>query len=145
MAPPIKVQWDSGLQILLNKLKNRPEAMRKAVAPAVYMEAEETMSASKPKVPVLHGFLVNSGHVQQPVIEGNSVSVEFGYGGVAGVGNLPDGKTNDADVGYALIVHEDLTKNHPHGQAKYLEQPLDERKPGMSDRLAGRIEERLPK
>ena len=143
MASPIKVQWGDGLQTLLAKLKNRPEAMRKAVAPAAFMEAEETMAASKPLVPVDHGFLVGSGHVQLPVFDGDSVSVGFGYGGVAGSGN--QGETNAEDVGYAVYVHEDLTKHHPHGQAKYLEQPLNERKSDMSDRLAARIEERLPK
>jgi hypothetical protein len=137
------VVWGDGLQIPLNKLKNRPEAMRRAIAPAVYMEAEETMSASKPRVPVDHGNLVNSGHVQNPQFEGDSVSVEFGYGGVAGSGN--QGETNVLDVGYAVPVHENLEKHHPHGQAKYLEQPLRERESGMSERLAGRIQERLPK
>lgn len=26
---------------------------------------------------------------------------------------------------YAVIVHEDLSKNHPHGSAKYLEKPVE--------------------
>jgi hypothetical protein len=141
MSSPIKIEWDSGLQSLLNKLKNRPEVMRKAVGAAIFMEAEEIMAASKPFVPVDHGFLVASGHVQIPQVEGDGMSVEFGYGGVAGSGNL--GANNAQDVGYGMIVHEDLTKHHPHGQAKYLEQPLDEKKQDMSDRLAGRIQARL--
>ena len=142
MSNSMKVEWGPGLQKLLAKLKGRPDAMRKAVGPALFMEAEETMADSKPLVPVLHGFLVGSGHAQLPVMDGDAISVTFGYGGVAGSGNL--GGSNEQDCGYAVPVHEDMTKYHPTGQAKYLEVPLNYRKEGMSDRLAGRIQERLP-
>ncbi len=138
----LKVTWDAGLQKLLSKLANRPGDMLKAVAPALFMEGEEIIAASKPLTPVLHGFLVSSGHVNLPEINGNSVSVEFGFGGVAGSGN--QGETNSSVVGYAVPVHEDLTKHHPVGGAKFLEIPLNERKSSMSERLAGRIQERLP-
>lgn len=142
MANTLKVEWGPGLQSLLNKLKGRPLAMRQAVAPALMMEGETIISLAKPLTPVDHGFLVASGHVQLPITEGDSVSITFGFGGVAGSGN--QGGSNSSDVGYAAAVHERLDLNHPHGQAKFLEQPLNERKSSMSDRLAGRIQERLP-
>ena len=142
MSDSFKVEWGQGLQNLLKKLQDRPGAMKKAVGPALYMEAEEVISAAKPVTPVLHGHLRASGHVELPVEEGNSISVTLGFGGVAGSGNQ-GGETNAEAVGYAIPVHEDLTKHHPVGGAKYLENPLNEKKSSMSERLAGRIEERL--
>lgn len=143
MSDSLKVTWGPGLQDLLTKLKNRPEAMKQAVAPALYMEGEETIADAKPVTPVLHGFLVNSGHVNLPEISEDSISVEFGFGGVAGSGNQ-GGSTNEEDVGYAVFVHENLTAHHDVGGAKFLENPLNARLASMSDRLAGRIQERLP-
>ena len=143
MDNSIKVEWSSSLQDLLNKLKNRPEAMKQAVASALYMEAEEIISEAKPMTPVLHGFLVNSGHANLPEVVGDSVSVEMGFGGVAGSGNQ-GGVTNDESVGYALYVHENLTAHHEVGGPKFLEQALLIKKSDMSERLAERIQERLP-
>ena len=144
MADTVKVTWGPGLQALMEKFQERPEAMRKAMGTAAYMEGEETISDAKPLVPVLHGGLVNSGFCGLPESQGDVVSVTFGFGGVAGSGNQ-GGVTNEGDVGYAIYVHEDMTKHHPHGQAKFLEDPLNARKSDMSDRLAGRIEDALPK
>lgn len=37
------------------------------------------------------------------------------------------------DTDYALYVHEDLTKNHPVGQAKFLEEPAKKMTQEMAD------------
>lgn len=142
MSDSIKIAWNPNLKAHLQKLADRPQQMTQAVASAIYMEGEETISDSKPLVPVLHGFLVNSGFCQLPEIQQDQVQVTFGFGGVAGTGN--QGATNDQDVGYAIYVHEDMTAHHSHGQAKFLEVPLTNRLDSMSDRLAGRIEAALP-
>ncbi len=137
------VQWGSGLQTLLQKFQDRPAQMTKALGQAVFMEGEELISVAKPLTPVLHGNLRSSGYVELPIVTGTSVAVTAGFGGVAGTGNQ-GGETNDESVGYAIFVHEDTTKKHPVGQAKFLEQPFNERLDGMSERLAGRIEQALP-
>lgn len=113
-----------------------------ALQSALFIEGEETMAESKPLVPVDEGVLRASGFVLLPVVTKDEVYVDIGYGGPAGSGNI-GGETNDKDVGYAIIQHEDLTFFHTVGQAKYLEQPLNKRKPGYSDRIAKRIRSRL--
>lgn len=141
MGDPVKVEW-TGDKELIAKINRHRDAMPQILASVLYMEGEECMSASKPLVPVLHGFLRASGFVQLPVLDGPTVTVELGFGGVAGAGNQ-DGETNDQPVGYAVYVHEDLTAHHTVGQAKFLEQPFNERKESMSERMGGRIEAKL--
>lgn len=129
------------------------------LAPALYKEGEELRTDSLPLVPVDTGALRGTAFVS--LIEGeNEVSVVVGYGGPAGAGvavsseskvSTKTGKTivtrKDSsgkklasyDVGYAVFVHENLEAHHEVGQAKYLEQPYNERKPGMQSRIATRI------
>lgn len=96
-----------------------------AVAAALFQEAEVIMAASKQDyVPVDTGALRASGHVQSPRTVGTQTLVELGFGGPA--------------APYAVIVHEDLTKRHKVGQAKYLEIPLRARLAGMPAILAMR-------
>jgi hypothetical protein len=40
---------------------------------------------------------------------------------------------------YAVYVHEDLTKAHPNGQAKFLEQPMRELRGPMQDIIKRRL------
>lgn len=141
MGSSIRVQW-SGVDGLVAHMQAHVQQMPKILAEVLMMEGEELIREAKFLTPVQHGFLVASGYVTIPEINGSQVSVLAGFGGVAGTGNV-DGQSNNQDVGYALYVHEDLTKRHPVGQAKFLEQPFTERLAGMTERLAGRIEERL--
>ena len=113
------------------------EQFRKATAAAratsqeLYREAEELMAESKPEVPVDTGALRASGYVEPPQINGNRVTVRCGYGGSA--------------ASYALYVHEDLQAHHETGNAKFLENPFNRRLPGLSGRMAARLEKRLEK
>ena len=68
------------------------------------------MTASLPLVPVKTGALRSSGEVGDVTHAGGIAMVEIGYGGAASA--------------YAVIVHEDLTKRHPNGMAKFLEAPM---------------------
>ena len=61
--------------------------------------------------------------------------MELGFGGPAGKGNQR-GTSNKIDVGYALIVHENLTASHNVGRAKYLEIPFNQALRRMDKRLA---------
>jgi len=105
---------------------------------AIRTEAELIMTKAKRRTPVDTGNLRASGHVQGPTFSREGATVVLGFGGVAGSGNHGNA-TNDEEVGYAVYVHEDLTKNHPVGQAKFLESAIREAISGMSSRLAQRI------
>lgn len=119
----------------------------KAIARAVYEEAEFIMADSKEKfVPVGHGgaeggHLRDSGHTQPPVIEGREIKVTMAYGGAA--------------APYALAVHEHLSEHSPPTWLnksaseinwsvpgtgpKYLELPFRAAVPGMMGRIAQSI------
>ena len=74
-------------------------------------------------------ILRSTGYVELPTEDGGTVSVELGYGGVAGKGK------GAKEVGYAVYVHENLEAHHPVGQAKYLEQPVNQAKSDMGSRI----------
>jgi hypothetical protein len=54
------------------------------------------------------------------------VYVEITYGGSA--------------TEYSIYVHENLESYHPHGKAKYLEDPLTRQVTGIAGRIADKIE-----
>jgi len=96
----------------------------------LFQEANVILTASKQDyVPVDTGVLRASGFVEPPVETPNGGSVTLGFGGGA--------------IDYAVIVHEDLTKQHPVGQAKYLEVPLRARIAGMAAVLRIRAQEAI--
>lgn len=140
-GPSFKVEF-RGLPALVKRLDAQRRNIGPAVASALYREAEETITDAKRITPVDEGVLRSSGHVQLPVQDGDRIVVQMGFGGPAGSGNHA-GDTNQKDVGYAVYVHEDLDAHHPVGQAKFLEQPLGERRGGFADRVARRVEDRL--
>lgn len=80
------------------------------------------MSQSKQIVPVDTGTLRNSGFVELPTESDGLIKVEMGYGGAA--------------APYAVFVHEDMQAFHRVGQAKYLEDPVNQAKKGIADRIA---------
>lgn len=132
----------SGLEEFLARVKRRERDVVRAAEGALFVEGEETITAAKLLTPVDEGNLRSSGHVQLPVVGPNGVTVEIGFGGPAGSGNH-GGDSNPEDVGYAVPVHEDLTAHHDVGQAKYLEAPLTQRRPGFEARLVRRMRRRL--
>jgi len=98
----------------------------------LYAEGQKVLAASLPLVPVDTGTLRASGYVTEPMRAADLVTVEIGYGGPAAKINPKSGASSDS---YAIFVHENLEAHHPVGQAKYLEQPLNEALAGMPDRL----------
>lgn len=140
-----------GLKELLDQLRKYPDKVLQALESALYVEGEQTISEAKPLVPVDEGVLRASGFVKLPEVNGDDVMVEIGFGGPAGTGNhdnetnLPAKKNKTGDVGYAVIVHEDLTAFHTVGQSKYLEAPLNKRRDGYSKRIGQRIVNRVNK
>ena len=74
--------------------------------------AESVLERSNELVPKKTEALMKSGRVfTSQSIQGN-LRAGVSYGG--------------AGVNYAVFVHEDLAKHHPNGQAKFLEQALNE-------------------
>ena len=77
---------------LLEVLGQLGPAAGQAAARALYQEAESIIGEAKEQVPVHHGILRDSGHVQLPETGPSGVTVRMGFGGAAS--------------GYALYVHE---------------------------------------
>lgn len=94
-------------------------------AEALYQEAEIEMTESKKRCPVDVGTLRDSGHVQDPAEDANSISVTMGYGGAA--------------EAYAIVQHESLEFHHKVGEAKFLESVLRESAPYLVERIAKRM------
>src|ERR1051326_2084753 len=124
----------TGLQEAIQGLTLLPRELPQEQAKTLYRDAEEVMTTAKEETPVDTGALRASGHVQLRVIEGTTVSVEIGFGGPAGAGNV-GGETNKDDVGYAEIVHENLDAHHSVGKAKYLEDPVRAAQPQIAQDL----------
>lgn len=109
-----------------NQLRAAAQAGPEALARGMYQEASIIVTAAQTDyVPVRTGALRASGFVEAPQVSGTRSSVGFGFGGPG--------------AEYAVIVHEDLTKRHPVGQAKYLEIPLKARLQGMAAVLRQRV------
>lgn len=100
-----------GMQKLINNLKAAGPRGTKAIGAGLYLEGNNIMGDSKKQVPVDFGALKNSGYVTLPVMSGNNVAVELGYGGAA--------------RDYVIPQHERTDFKHPEGgKAKYLQDPL---------------------
>lgn len=122
------VTW-SGTRQLKGRLSVSVRAAPSLLASALFIEAETIMTRSKELVPVDTGTLRASGQVQPPEISSGKVSVTMGYGGAASA--------------YALVQHERTDYHHEVGQAKYLEQPVNEAEAGLSRRLGQRVRKLL--
>lgn len=116
----------SGASNALSDLKKIRLFAPDEFARALYQEAQIELTEIKKLTPVDTGALRASEHLEGPVREGRRIYITI----VAGGPTVP----------YAFTVHEDLEAFHKNGQAKYIEQPLAESAPHMSDRIAKRID-----
>ncbi len=101
----------------------------KIAAMALRSEAQDVFAASQDEVPVDTSALKKSGRIRPETgvfTRAGEVYVELTYGGTA--------------TEYAIIVHENLQANHPHGKAKYLEDPMTRQVNGISGRIADKVE-----
>lgn len=128
-----------GVSDAIKKVNAIAKDLRKDTAKAVRYEVEKIgTNADRNYVPVDLGTLRASKYIEGPTIEGDRIEVKIGYGGAASA--------------YAAAVHENPSQHdppswegvavefHPRGRGrKYLETPLNEAMPGMSDRIAERI------
>jgi len=101
---------------------------------AVTQVAEEVMTDSKLNyVPVVDGYLRNSGTVTKPTINGNKIEIRLGYGGPTALGR---------NVTYAFKVHE-APDYVGQGKNKYLSRPLNAIIPKIPTMIAGTIRHQL--
>lgn len=101
----------NGLDEVLRKIAATGDLLPTNLGAALYRSCQAVMTDSEDNyVPVDTGVLKSSGYVQEPVIDGESISVTLGYGGAASA--------------YAAVQHEDLSYKHTVGGPKYLELPL---------------------
>jgi hypothetical protein len=117
------------LERIQKALAESGPAGAKVAAMALRSEAQDAFAASQDEVPVDTSALKKSGRVRPETgvfTRGGEVYVELTYGGAA--------------TEYAIYVHEDLEANHPHGKAKYLEDPMTRQVNGISGRIADKVE-----
>lgn len=145
MAAFARVQI-KGLEKTNKILKDLGKRAPDILGSALFQVSEEVIGkAKKDFVPVQFGHLKNSGFVELPKKTRNGVTVELGFGGPAGKGNV-GGDKNKISVGYALIVHEDLTLIHPRsGEAKYLEKPFNQAQKRLDKKIAFLLIEAEPR
>jgi hypothetical protein len=121
----MSVTW-TGIPEFRRKMAALRTGTPRQIGAALYQEGQHIMTRSKSEfVPVDTGTLRASGQVTLPRQESGRVVVELGYGGAASA--------------YALVQHERMDFHHPVGQAKYLEQPVNEAAAGFGQRIASRI------
>jgi hypothetical protein len=117
------LEGDIELQAVLRSAQlNAP----KAVAIAIYEEANVIFAKSQVLVPVDTGVLRGSGGVSAIQGSGQGMYVDIFYGGPA--------------ASYALYVHEIIGNYHkPPTQAKYLEQPFMQSLAEIQNNISRRI------
>ena len=115
-----------GIPQLAQALQRLASQAQAVMVQAVTDEAARILDASFPLVPVDTGLLLTTGMVER---ETDGATVRYGGHGLAP---------------YALVVHEDVTMNHPNGgQAKFLQQPFLAALDGMPGRVGADVHARV--
>ncbi len=93
---------------MASRMRSLPNRLRREVAKSVLEKAgKRIIENSKKRTPIQFRRLIESHRVGRAVVKRGSVGVVVSAG--------------DDDAWYAHIVHEDLSVNHPQGEAKFLE------------------------
>jgi len=124
----MRLKWNekSLAQVMANcqqlKLNSKSGAKR-----ALKEVAVNIMAQSMSECPIDTGTLVSTSYIEQPIDDGNRVSIKMGYASLATnkMNPKPDwtGKMRMASE-YALVVHETPEYYHPYGKWKFLEDPV---------------------
>jgi hypothetical protein len=107
----------TGLVEAIATLGNLGDNLLPVISEIIDKEHEEIMLLAKSRTPVDTGDLRDSGHVIPTKISGDKVQSVGEFGGES--------------APYALIVHEDLTKHHRIGRAKFYESAMQEKSPDV--------------
>lgn len=97
-----------------------------ALARALYEEGQLAFRQSQMEVPFRFGILKGSGRIYPPAIVGDEVEVILGYGGAA--------------AQYAMVMHEGNHNFQGGKKRRYLQDPVEQRVPGMDQRILKRLE-----
>jgi hypothetical protein len=123
----VRVQMNTaGLRRELQRAGKRAAA---GVAIGLVQLGNEVMTDAKQRAPVDLGAMRGSGYVSPAETRGNRVTVETGFGGPA--------------KDYVIQQHEDLSLNHPVGEAKFLERAFDAAAPGAGEVIAKAVRSAL--
>ncbi|MCK5640807.1 MAG: hypothetical protein KAJ19_08420 [Gammaproteobacteria bacterium] len=138
----------------IESIKKSAIKTEKQLKRAVRTAAEKLMTDIKTHyVPVDQGILRSSGFVLGPIKKGTVFVLTMGFGGPAGKGNL--GETNNEDVGYAVIIHENPRAGKTGGLSpsnkkyktwskvggwKYLERPLKKWRPKITKAIVRAVD-----
>jgi hypothetical protein len=118
----LKIEFEATRQ----KLQEIRGDVPRAAGNALTKFADTEILEMEAIVPVDTGELRDSNFVDPPEQDGNTIRVRLGF-----------------DTEYATAVHEDLEAFHPHGQAKYVSQPLNESRNYFPDRVGRDLKSEL--
>jgi len=88
-------------QVVRQRLQALEAAVVPTLAQALYTRAQRIMAQAREGTPVVSGNLRASGLVYPPIVEGNTISVTFGFGGMS--------------TPYAAAVHWNPRSGHTGG------------------------------
>ena len=114
---------------MLANLRGLLQSVPKAQEGALYEFANIEMTEMKRRTPVRFGYLRNSGQVDKPEWNGDALQIKLGFGGPA--------------AEYAVYVHEDLEAFHAEGEAKFVENVLNESAPFFEQRIGAAFKRRM--
>jgi len=117
----------TGDEAVIRKLTKLSAKLPKIIGSSLYMEVQKMMAVSKgTECPKKSGDLRRSGHVNDPEIKSNLITVEAGYNMV-----------------YAARQHEELGYRHNIGKAKYLEDPAKRLAVNLPSKLSARVKTKM--
>jgi hypothetical protein len=124
MAVDAKVTIDA--TAVVRNLERISGDVKSKLGAALYGVAQKVRLDSMKRTPVDTGALKSSHTVSSPKLTSDGVEVTIGVGG--------------ASADYAVYVHEDLSKRHPNGEAKFLERAVLEESSTFGHDLAKMLE-----
>lgn len=113
------------------------------VAAGLYLGGTIVMWESQELVPVEYGTLKRSGRVEEPVIDGDTITVTVGYGYGTEYQDRVEEEDPDDSTGYAIYVHEIAEYKHaPPTTFKYLEKPARAFEPQLGPTIRAAVQEK---
>lgn len=109
-----------GFSEVKSKLQKIPDKMQTAGTEGLREVGQKIYDTSQAQVPVDTGALRASGSMTES--GGKNLTITIAY-----------------EAEYALYVHEILRYNHPHGNAKYLENPFNQYAPTIQNIVRSKI------
>jgi hypothetical protein len=114
----LTVDWRQFTEKIELSIRKVERGTKKATLAAI----KEIYEESQKQVPKDTGTLARSGYYR---VDGGYRTEFIGIVGYGAPGNI-NPKSGEEAQGYMIEVHEDLTKYHKNGKAKFLEDPIKE-------------------